>query len=81
MAKRKRSTFERLSRGGLNRKQRRDLGRHLAGNDPGLTIIHPNAGGIDVGNESHFVAVPPDRESPHCSLSVGSFGGFISVSV
>src|SRR6267143_6845291 len=63
MAKRKRSTFERLSRGGLNRKQRRDLGRRLAGNDPGLTIIHPNAGGIDVGNESHFVAVPPDRDA------------------
>ena len=40
MAKRKKSTFERLSRGGLNRKQRRDLGRRLAGNDPGLTIIH-----------------------------------------
>src|SRR5260370_26574658 len=63
MTKRKKSTFERLSRGGLNRKQRRDLGRRLAGNDPGLTIIHPNAGGIDVGNESHFVAVPPDRDA------------------
>ena len=36
--------------------------RRLAGNDPGLTIVHPNAGGIDVGNESHFVAVPPDRD-------------------
>lgn len=46
----------------MNRKQRRDLGRRLAGNDPGLTIVHPNAGGIDVGNESHFVAVPPDRD-------------------
>jgi transposase len=62
MAKRKKSTFERLSSGAMNRKQRRDLGRRLAGNDPGLTIVHPNAGGIDVGNESHFVAVPPDRD-------------------
>ena len=30
MAKRKKSTFERLSRGGLNRKQRRDLDRGAA---------------------------------------------------
>ena len=58
MAKRKRSTFERLT-GPLNRKQRRELGRRLAAADPGLRIVHPNAGGIDVGNESHFVAVPP----------------------
>ena len=61
--KRKQSTFERLRRGELNRKQRRNLARRLAGNDPGLTIIHSNAGGINVGNESHFVAVPPDRDA------------------
>ena len=46
----------------MNRKQRRDLARRLAGNDPGLSVVHTNAGGIDVGNESHFVAVPPDRD-------------------
>ena len=63
MAKRKRSTFERLSSGAMNRQQRRDLARRLAGNDPGLAIVHSNAGGIDVGNESHFVAVPPDRDA------------------
>lgn len=62
MAKRKTSTFERLTRP-LNRKQRRELGRRLASEDPGLRIVHPNAGGIDVGNESHFVAVPPDRDA------------------
>src|SRR6516162_9415528 len=62
MAKQKKSTFERLRNGALNRQQRRDLGRRLAANDPGLTIVHPNAGGIDVGNESHFVAVPQDRD-------------------
>jgi transposase len=62
MAKRKKSTFERLSSGLLNRKQRRELGRRLVSDDPGLSIIHPNAGGIDVGNESHFVAVPGDRD-------------------
>src|SRR6202049_1309620 len=63
MTKRKQSTFERVRRGELNRKQRRNLARRLAGNDPGLTIVHSNAGGIDVGNESHFVAVPPDRDA------------------
>ena len=62
MAKPRKSTFERLCSGPMNRKQRRDLGRRLAGNDPGLTVVHSNAGGIDVGNESHFVAVPPDRD-------------------
>src|SRR5439155_22577679 len=63
MAKRKKSTFERLRSDQLNRKQRRDLGRRLVSDDPGLSIIHPDAGGIDVGNESHFVAVPPDRDA------------------
>jgi transposase len=38
------------------------LERQLGLPDPGLTIVHPNAGGIDVGNESHFVAVPADRD-------------------
>jgi transposase len=65
MAKRKKSTFERLTSGRMNRAQRRELGRRVAASDPGLAIVHANAGGIDVGNESHFVAVPPDRdESP-----------------
>jgi hypothetical protein len=62
MAKRKMSTFDRLSTGRMNRAQRRELGRRVAASDPGLTIVHANAGGIDVGNESHFVAVPPDRD-------------------
>ena len=48
MAKRKQSTFERLTKGPLNRKQRRELGRRLVSDDPGLRIVHPNAGGIDV---------------------------------
>ncbi len=62
MAKHKMSTFERLKSGRLNRKQRRELERQVAAADPGLTIVHANAGGIDVGNESHYVAVPPDRD-------------------
>src|ERR1700683_4262517 len=63
MAKRKMSTFERLTSGKMNRSQRRELGRRVAASDPGLTIVHPHAGGIDVGNESHFVAVPADRDA------------------
>jgi transposase len=63
MAKRKMSTFERLSTGQMNRAQRRELGRRVAASDPGLTMVHSNAGGIDVGNESHFVAVPADRDA------------------
>lgn len=62
MAKRRMSTFERLESGRLNRKQRRDLARQVASTDPGLTIVHANAGGIDVGNESHYAAVPSDRD-------------------
>jgi transposase len=62
MAKRRMSTFERLKTGRLNRAQCRELGRRVAASDPGLAIVHANAGGIDVGNESHFVAVPPDRD-------------------
>lgn len=27
-----------------------------------LSVLHPNAAGIDVGNEEHYVAVPPDRD-------------------
>jgi len=61
MAQRKRSTYERLQQGQLNRAQRRELGQRLQAPDPGLTVVHPDAAGIDVGNASHFVAIPPDR--------------------
>jgi transposase len=62
MAKRSKSTFERLSGDRLNRKQRRELSRRIGAGDPSLSIVNPHAGGIDVGNESHFVAVPSDRD-------------------
>ena len=62
MATRKRSTFERLQQGQLNRQRRRELGRRINSEDPGLTVVHPDAAGIDVGNASHFVALPPDRD-------------------
>ena len=63
MANRKQSTFERLTSGRLNRKQRRELERKLTTEDPGLEIVNRNVAGIDVGNESHFVAVAPDRDA------------------
>lgn len=72
MAIRKQSTFERLTSGGLNRKQRRDLGRKLAGEDPGLEIVNRNVAGIDVGSHSHFVAVAPGRD-PHPVREFGSW--------
>jgi transposase len=62
MAKREQSTYERLQGKHLNRKQRRELHRRLFSDDPGLEILHPDAAGIDIGNESHFVSVPPDRD-------------------
>ena len=63
MAKRKQSTFERLRLGEkLNRKQRREVEQRLNAPDPGLEIVNPDAAGIDVGNESHYVAVPPGRD-------------------
>lgn len=62
MAKRKLSTYERLRRGYLNRSERRRLAVRVAASDPGLSIIHPNAAGIDVGNGSHYAAVPPHRD-------------------
>lgn len=30
--------------------------------DPGLEVVHRDAAGIDIGNESHFVAVPAGRD-------------------
>lgn len=64
MARRKQqSTFERLTSGKLNRKQRKELIRRIEAEDPGLEIVYRNAAGIDVGNESHMVSVPANRDA------------------
>lgn len=34
-----------------------------------LTLVNPNAAGVDIGAREHFVAVPPER----CDESVRSF--------
>jgi transposase len=62
MAKRKKSTFERLHNGSLNRPQRKELERRFYAAQPDLEIVHPHAAGIDIGNESHFVAVGSGRD-------------------
>jgi transposase len=64
MAKRKQqSTFERLTSGKLNRRQRKELIRRIEAEDPNLEVVYRNAAGIDVGNESHMVSVPADRDA------------------
>jgi transposase len=63
MAKRKLSTFERLRSGKLNRTQRKELTRRICSDDPGLEVVHQHVAGIDVGNESHYVAVAPGSDA------------------
>jgi transposase len=54
----------------MNRKQRREMMRKIQSEDLRLEVVHPDAAGIDIGNESHYVAVPPTRDSE----SVRRFG-------
>lgn len=73
MAKRKMSTFERLRSGKkLSRGDRRVLERCLEAEGPELEIVHPQAAGIDVGNESHFVGIKPGLSEQ----SVREFGSW-----
>ena len=47
----------------MNRKQRRELARKIQADDLSLEIVHPDAAGIDIGNEAHYAAVPPKRDA------------------
>src|ERR1700738_5003144 len=47
----------------MNRKERREMIRKMQSEDLSLEVLHPDAAGIDIGNESHYVAVPPTRDS------------------
>ena len=47
----------------MNRKQRREMMRKMQSEDLSLEVIHPDAAGIDIGNELHYAAVPPSRDS------------------
>jgi transposase len=46
----------------MNRKQRRDLVRTIQSEEISLQVVHPDAAGIDIGNEVHYVSVPPSRD-------------------
>jgi transposase len=47
----------------VNRNRRR-AGKHMPGDEifERLDIVQPNAAGIDIGSETHYVAVPEDRD-------------------
>jgi transposase len=47
----------------MNRKQRLETMRKIQSEDLSLEMVHPDAAGIDIGNESHYVVVPPTRDS------------------
>lgn len=47
----------------MNRQQRRELTRQMQSEDLRLEVVHPDAAGIDIGNESHYAAVPPSRDN------------------
>lgn len=47
----------------LTRKQRKDLGRKIWSDRPGLEVVHRDAAGIDIGSREHYVAVGPDRDT------------------
>jgi transposase len=46
----------------MNRAQRREMMRKMQSEDLNLEVVHPLAAGIDIGNESHYVAVPPSLD-------------------
>jgi hypothetical protein len=54
----------------MNRKQRRDWTRKMQAEEISLQVVHPDAAGIDIGNEAHYAAVPPSRDDQ----SVRRFG-------
>jgi len=47
----------------MNRKQRRETMRKIQSDSLTLQVLRAKAAGIDMGNESHYGAVPPDRDS------------------
>ena len=66
MQQTQRSPFARTipPRGGqLSRKERHKLARQIQSDNVTLEIVHGNAAGIDVGKDTHYVAVPPDRDA------------------
>jgi len=56
-------TTEGSKSAGLTRQQRRELGRKIRSEKPGLDVVHPDAASIDIGSREHCVAVGLDRDS------------------
>lgn len=56
----------------LTRRQRKEMGRQIWSNHPGLDVVHRDAAGIDIGSREHYVAVGPDRD-PHPVQTFGCF--------
>jgi hypothetical protein len=50
----------------MNRKQRREMTRKMHSEDLSLEVVQPRAAGIDIGNEAHYVVVPPDGTTNQC---------------
>jgi len=48
--------------GEMNRQQRREMMRKMQSEDLSLEVVHPDAAGIDIGNDIHYVSVPPSRD-------------------
>jgi transposase len=46
----------------LTRKERKALTVQFRSDNPGLEVVHADAAGIDIGNDTHYVAVAPDRD-------------------
>ena len=57
---------------GARRKVRRRTGRLCVQKNDSMEMVNPNAAGIDIGSEEHWVAVPADRDEQ----PVRSFGCF-----
>jgi len=47
----------------MSRKQRREWTRKIQADDVSLEVVHPDAAGIDIGNECPYLAVPSKRDS------------------
>src|SRR5260370_3282442 len=47
----------------MNGKRKKKAGNEQQDWKVNLEVVHPNAAGIDIGNASHYVAVPPDRDA------------------
>jgi hypothetical protein len=46
----------------MKQKQNKQIGSGQQDRSLNLDVVHANAAGLDIGNESHYAAVPPDRD-------------------